>query len=77
LLQIIEKGTWKGHLANEGFNDWHHLGNKLKENESGAQHYMNMATWYDLRLILQKNETIDKVAQREHEKEKPLEIRFV
>jgi hypothetical protein len=29
-----------------------------------------MATWYDLRLRLQNNQTIDSVAQRELEKEK-------
>jgi hypothetical protein len=29
-----------------------------------------MATWYDLRLRFDKNQTIDKVAQRELEKEK-------
>jgi hypothetical protein len=29
-----------------------------------------MATWYDLRLRLQNNQTIDTVAQRELEKEK-------
>ena len=29
-----------------------------------------MATWYEMRLRFDKNETIDKVAQRELEKEK-------
>jgi hypothetical protein len=48
--------------------DWHHLGIRLKEHESGAEHLMNMAIWYDLRLRLQKNKTINKVAQRELEK---------
>jgi hypothetical protein len=37
---------------------------------------MNMAVWYDLRLRLQKNETIDKVAQRELEKEETTGEKF-
>jgi hypothetical protein len=40
----------KGQLANEGFNDWHHLGIRLKEHESGAEHLTNMATSYDLQI---------------------------
>ena len=58
----MRKGRGKGQLANEGFNDWHHLGTRLKEHETSAEHVMNMATCYDLRLRLQKNQTIDKVA---------------
>jgi hypothetical protein len=49
---------------------------RLKEHESGAEHLMNMAVWYDLRLRLQKNETIDKVAQRELEKEETTGEKF-
>jgi hypothetical protein len=66
----LRKGYGKGQLANEGFNDWHHLGTRLKEHETSTEHVMNMATWYDLRLRLQKNQTIDKVAQRELQKER-------
>jgi hypothetical protein len=68
--KLLRKGHVKGQLANEGFNDWHHLGIRLKEHESGAEHLTNMATWYDLRLKFEKNETIDKVAQWELEKER-------
>jgi hypothetical protein len=40
----------------------------LKEHESGAEHLMNMAIWYDLQLRLQKYEIIDTAAQRELKK---------
>lgn len=42
----------------------------LKEHETSREHVPNMATWYDLRLRFQKNQTIDKVAQQELEKER-------
>uniref|UniRef100_A0ACD5YHS3 Uncharacterized protein n=2 Tax=Avena sativa TaxID=4498 RepID=A0ACD5YHS3_AVESA len=68
--KIFGKGRGKGQLANEGFSDWIHLTIRLKEHEIGAEHVRNMATWYDLRLRLQKNETIDNVARQQLEKEK-------
>jgi hypothetical protein len=40
----------------------------LKEHESGVEHVMNMAIWYDLHLRLQKYEVIDTAAQRELKK---------
>ena len=60
----------RGQLANEGLSDWIHLGARLKEHESSREHITNMTAWYDFRLRMQKNQTIDKVAQRELEKEK-------
>jgi hypothetical protein len=52
-------------LANDGFNNWSHLGERLREHEKSADHVMNMTSWYELRNRLQKNQTIDKVAQRQ------------
>nr|XP_020183071.2 zinc finger MYM-type protein 1-like [Aegilops tauschii subsp. strangulata] len=43
---------------------------RLKEHENGREHVTNMSTWYDLRFRLEKNQTIDKVAQQELEKER-------
>jgi hypothetical protein len=40
----------------------------LKEHESGVEHLMNMAIWYDLHMRLQKYEIIDTAAQRELKK---------
>ncbi|XP_047093002.1 zinc finger MYM-type protein 1-like [Lolium rigidum] len=43
---------------------------RLREHETSREHVTNMTSWYDLRLRFDKNQTIDKVAQRELEKEK-------
>jgi hypothetical protein len=56
-------------LANEGFNDWIHLDSRLKEYEVSADHILNITTWYELRSRLQKDQTIDKISQRQLEKE--------
>ena len=68
--KLFRKGHVRGQLANYGFNDWHHLISRLKEHENGREHVTNMSTWYDLRFRLEKNQTIDKVAQQELEKER-------
>ena len=68
--KLFTKGYRKGQLANEGFNDWIHLGIRLKEHETSADHVLNMTNWYELRSRLQKDQTIDKTAQRKLEKEK-------
>lgn len=60
----------RGQLANDGFSDWGHIGTRLKEHEVSREHVTNMAAWYDLRLRFQQNQTIDRVAQRELEKER-------
>ncbi|PVH37071.1 hypothetical protein PAHAL_6G235900 [Panicum hallii] len=60
----------KGQLANKGYNDWAHLGKRLKEHETGADHVLSMTAWYELRNRLQTDQTIDKAAQRQLEKEK-------
>ncbi|XP_019197750.1 PREDICTED: uncharacterized protein LOC109191596, partial [Ipomoea nil] len=46
------------------------FGVRLKEHETSVDHITNMRTWMELRLRLQKNETIDKVAQEQLLKEK-------
>ncbi|XP_031095048.1 uncharacterized protein LOC115999332 [Ipomoea triloba] len=46
------------------------FGVRLKEHETSVDHMTNMTTWIELRLRLQKNETIDKVAQEQLLKEK-------
>jgi hypothetical protein len=68
--KIFTKGHRKGNLATTGFNDWAHLSERLREHETSADHVLNMTAWYDLRNRLQKNQTIDKFAQRQLEKEK-------
>ncbi|PUZ75287.1 hypothetical protein GQ55_1G147100 [Panicum hallii var. hallii] len=68
--KVFAKGHRKGQLANDGFNDWTHLSERLKEHETSVDHVINMTTWYELRNRLQKEQTIDKVAQQQLEKEK-------
>ncbi|GKD53528.1 hypothetical protein Tco_1286915, partial [Tanacetum coccineum] len=64
------KGAAKGSFVNEGFTDWTHLGTRLKEHEVGLEHITNMATWFDMRRRLEKNETLDKVAHEQFEIER-------
>jgi hypothetical protein len=68
--KLFTKGHRKGVLANEGYNDWAHLSNRLKEHETGADHVLSMTAWYELRNRLQTDQAIDKAAQRQLEKEK-------
>jgi hypothetical protein len=68
--KLLKKGHVRGQLANDGFSDWGHIGTRLKEHEVSREHVTNMAAWYDLRLRFQQNQTIDRVAQRELEKER-------
>ena len=68
--KLFTKGHRKGQLANKGYNNWIHLGTRLKEHETSGDHVLNMTTWYELCSRLQKHQTIDKAAQRQLEKEK-------
>jgi hypothetical protein len=67
--KVFAKGHRKGQLANDGFNDWGHLSERLKEHETSTDHVINMTTWYELHNRLQKDQTIDKATQRQLEKE--------
>ena len=44
--KVLRKSHSKSQLANEGFNDWSHVHQRLKEHETSAEHITNMATWY-------------------------------
>lgn len=68
--KIFRKGCGKNQLENEGFGDWIHLSSRIKEHETTIEHAKNITIWYDLRLRLQKNKTIDKETQKQIEKEK-------
>ncbi|GKF87858.1 zinc finger MYM-type protein 1-like protein, partial [Tanacetum coccineum] len=68
--KLLRKGLPKGQLAGEGFADWAHIGVRLKEHEVGLEHVTNMASWFDMRRRLKRNETIDKVAHEQFEKER-------
>ena len=69
--KLFTKGHRKGQLANEGCDDWIHLGSTLKEHETSVDHVLNMTTWYELCTTrLQKHQTIDKDAQGQLENKK-------
>nr|GEY34692.1 hypothetical protein [Tanacetum cinerariifolium] len=59
-----------GLLVNKGFADWAHLTTRLKEHEVGLEHITNMATWFDMRCRLKKNEAIDNVVHEQFEKKR-------
>jgi hypothetical protein len=67
---LFTKGHRKGQLVNKEYNDWIHLATRLKEHEKSLDHVLNMTTWYELRSRLQSDQAIDKIAQRQLEKEK-------
>ncbi|CAJ2662601.1 unnamed protein product [Trifolium pratense] len=69
-FRIFRRGIGRGQLANEGFSTWKHVGERLREHETGMEHVNNMTTWYELRKRMQNFQTIDKTTQRLIDKEK-------
>lgn len=57
-------------LANDGFKDWKHLSERLKDHERSIEHMTNIKTWNELKVRLEKDLTIDKELQKEIAKEK-------
>ena len=71
LLQIIEKGACKRTISMMGSVIGIILALKLKSMKLvQSMLILNMASWYELRLRLQNDQTIDNVAQREFQKER-------
>ena len=57
-------------LANDGFRNWRHTRETLREHENSVGHISNMTKWNELRARLRKKETIDKELQQQIDKEK-------
>ncbi|XP_047056731.1 zinc finger MYM-type protein 1-like [Lolium rigidum] len=57
-------------LGHDGFRDWKHVSERLKEHEASVEHITGMVRWKELRTRLSKHETIDKELQHEITKEK-------
>ncbi|GKA90394.1 zinc finger MYM-type protein 1 [Tanacetum coccineum] len=66
----VHGGVAKAALVNKGFADWTHLSTRLKEHEVGLEHIRNIATWFDMRLRVKKNEAIDNVVHEQFDKER-------
>ncbi|XP_024626895.1 zinc finger MYM-type protein 1-like [Medicago truncatula] len=68
--KVYKRWVGNGQLTNEGFSDWSHVSERLREHETSMEHVKNMTTWYELRQRMQKNQIIDKTSQRLLQKEK-------
>ncbi|XP_020262164.1 zinc finger MYM-type protein 1-like [Asparagus officinalis] len=68
--KLFKKKPMITQLANEGYNDWSHVGVRLNEHEVSKAYIHNMATWIELQLRLEKDRTIDKSFQDHIIKEK-------
>ncbi|VFQ83768.1 unnamed protein product [Cuscuta campestris] len=59
--KVFRTGAPKGKLNGEGYSNWHHSPNRIREHELSLDHLTNMRKWLDMRKRLQVNETIDNV----------------
>ncbi|KAI8527135.1 hypothetical protein RHMOL_Rhmol12G0052200 [Rhododendron molle] len=60
----------KTQLANDGFQDWKNIGDRLKSHETNWEHLTCMNKWIELERRFQKNQTIDKSVQERVIKER-------
>jgi hypothetical protein len=68
--KIFNSSCCKSSLAHDGFGDWRHINDRLKDHETSVEHITNMNTWNELRARLAKAQTIDKEIQEEIKREK-------
>jgi hypothetical protein len=68
--KLFNTENCKSSLGHEGFRDWRHIKERLKEHEASIQHITSMNSWNELRVRLDKHETIDKNIQQQITKEK-------
>ncbi|XP_066333432.1 uncharacterized protein [Miscanthus floridulus] len=67
--KIFKSSSTSG-LANDGYSNWRHISQKLREHENSPEHIRNMNSWNEMRARLRKKETIDKELQQQITKEK-------
>ncbi|PUZ56804.1 hypothetical protein GQ55_5G365600 [Panicum hallii var. hallii] len=68
--KLFNTENCKSSLGHEGFKDWKHINERLKEHKASIQHITSMNSWNELRVRLGKHETIDKNIQQQITKEK-------
>ncbi|XP_022023478.1 zinc finger MYM-type protein 1-like [Helianthus annuus] len=68
--KLFRQGYKKGGLDNEGYSDWKHASQGLKDHEVSFEHLKHMHQWFERRQRLDCNETIDKEAYEHFKKEK-------
>ncbi|KAK9750633.1 hypothetical protein RND81_02G209400 [Saponaria officinalis] len=68
--KLFKSITNKSFLGNDGLRDWKHMNDRLKQHENSTEHMNNMFTWNEMRVRLDKFETIDKNLQETIIKEK-------
>ncbi|KAK8355506.1 hypothetical protein V6Z11_A05G295200 [Gossypium hirsutum] len=51
-----------------------HISKRIKQHENSAEHMTNMNTWNEMRIRLNKNETIDKILQEQIMKERWMQV---
>jgi hypothetical protein len=67
--KLFNTENCKSSLGHEGFKDWKHINERLKEHEASI-HITSMNSWNELRVRLGKHKTIDKNIQQQITKEK-------
>jgi hypothetical protein len=68
--KLFNSDSCTSSLAHDGYRDWKHISESLKEHENSAKHITGMNSWNELRDRLRKQETIDKDLERQITKEK-------
>jgi hypothetical protein len=68
--KLFNSNKCKSSLRNDGYIDWRHVNERLREHEISGEHIANMTSWNRLRIWLKKQQTIDKELQQQISKEK-------
>jgi hypothetical protein len=68
--KIFNSKNCKSSLGHNGFRDWKHINDRLKEHEVSMDYIININSWNELRARLRKHETIDEKFKHQITKDK-------
>ncbi|CAN6283179.1 unnamed protein product [Urochloa humidicola] len=68
--KLFGSNNRKSSLGLDGFRNWRHISERLKEHEASVDHITNMNSWNELKARLSKHKTIDKELQKQITTEK-------